>query len=115
MRPSASAEMLAEKLAGKPLPVFRKHYRLRPGLWINEPAFFVRQVHQIPIEAFPNAAVVVKREWQDREGRLGEAVLIEVFRQVVRGISKRSGGNPNRHRFTVAGVYRLGWVGAGPS
>ena len=63
-----------EELVRQALPLFREHDRLRLRAWVHNPPLLVEKVHQVPVQAFPHATAVVKRQ-RDRIAKAASASL----------------------------------------
>jgi hypothetical protein len=80
----AAPKVLTQELGREPFAVFCQNDGFGFRLRIDNPSFFVEQIHQIPIEPLPDPTVVMKRERQNRKRSFCQFGRINFLRQFVR-------------------------------
>ncbi len=58
--------------------IFRKDHRLRPADRVQDHPLFVQSRQRIPVEALPGAALVMKRQREQRQNRVVDLVCVEL-------------------------------------
>jgi hypothetical protein len=80
----AAPKVPVEKHGRKPLTVLGEDDRLRFRVGIHYPSFFMKQIHQIPIEPLPHTTTVMKRQGQDRKRSFRQLVAVNFVGQSIR-------------------------------